>query len=294
MNTDNSGAVRDGQGLTSGHSSASRRYLTVIKILSAAWLGGLLVYFLAAPAIFLRMWPHELGELLSGWFAPLALAWVSVAVFLQWAQLRTQETEIKENSEALRMQAAELRRSVDLIEKQTENMMLESARRDREEAAAWLDRLYERLMFGAERVARTAEGCTLSNPGSREDPVRLETIIGDWRTYVERSRRHEVSRSLDGLAAGLNTLVEFVTTGWDLDISFATLQEVCRELRCIERIVAEMERVKTRPAIDNSYVWLLGDFDVRAFREQVATAYKELETLEAGLRELDELGDESH
>jgi len=148
------------------------------------------------------------------------------------------------------------------------------------------------LMFGAERVAKAAEGCTLRNPATREDPIAMQTIVGDWRTYAERSRGHEVSRSLEDLAAGLKTLVDLITTGWDLDASFAMLQELCRELRCIERVLAEMERVRTRAASDNSYAWLLGDFNIPALRTQVAAAFRELEILEVSLRELDDPRDE--
>jgi hypothetical protein len=82
--------------------------------------------------------------------------------------------------------------------------------------------------------------------------------------------------------------VDLIKQGWVLDVSLTQHGELCRELRNIERIIVEVERVRSRGLYEQSSAWLLGDFDSKALREQVATTYSELEALQANLLALDD------
>jgi hypothetical protein len=262
-------------------------YMTFIKVLSVIWIGGLIVYFVCAPAAFLRMWPNEVGDLFAGWFAPLAMAWVGVAVLVQKQQLEAQRGELKQNSESLRLQAEELRRSVEQLEKHTAHMNRESARRDREQAVALLDRHYERVMFAIERIARTGEECKLRSPRPREDAIDVHGVLGGWRKYADWSRSDDVGRSVEVLGNGLTSLVELLRTGWVFDASFTVLRELCIELRSLDRTLAEVER--TTGALDGVTVNLghPDESSCKEFRRKVTEAYSELEAMEREIRRLD-------
>lgn len=261
--------------------------ITLMKFLSVIWLGTLVIYCIKAPSLFWRLWPNEVGDLLGGWFAPLAMAWVAAAAFLQRDQLASQKEELKQNSEALRLQAEELRRSIEEMERQTEHRNRESARRDRELAAILLNRLYERLMVGVERAARTAEGCKLRNPMDQEAAMDVSEILGEWRKYSDWSRSSEVARSVDALGKGLHTLLEMLREGWTLDMSFAVFRDLCTEFHSLERVVLEVERVSPEVGDQRIALGWIEEFDTRAFREKLVTACTELEAMERELRNLD-------
>jgi hypothetical protein len=261
--------------------------ITFMKVLSIIWVGILVVYFLLAPSIFWRLWPNEVGDLLSGWFAPLAMAWVAAAAFLQRDQLVSQKEELRQNSEALRLQAEALRRSIEEFERQTEHRNREAARRDRELAAASLNRLYERLMFGVERVARIAEGCKLHDPSNQAAAMDVSEVLGEWRKYADWSRSNDVARSVDALGKGLNSLIEMLKEGWTLDMSFAVFSDLCIEFHSLERIVLEVDRVAPTVGDQKTALGWIEEFDTHAFREKLLTACMELEAMEGELRKLD-------
>ena len=262
-------------------------YITFMQILSVIWVGALVLYVLRAPSLFMRMWPNEVGDLLSGWFAPLAMAWVAVAAFLQRDQLASEREELRQTSEALQLQAEELRRSMEEIERQTEHRNSESARRDRERAAALMDRLYERLMFGIERVARIGEGCILHSPSDEAGDIDLVEVLGEWRKYADWSKSDEVARSVNGLGKGLDSLIDLLRDGWRLDISLTGFNDLCTEFHYLERIALEVERVAPTVGDQQPTLGLIEEFDTRAFRDRVKTACDELEAMERELQNLD-------
>ena len=83
------------------------------------------------------MWPHEFGNLLAGWAAPLAALWVFATTFLQRARIsKVQRVELQHTSD-------ELRKSVEQLE--------------RNALTSQLAHLSKRMMHAAVRCARTGE-----------------------------------------------------------------------------------------------------------------------------------------
>jgi hypothetical protein len=65
--------------------------------------------------------PNEFGDFLAGVFAPLAFLWLAVAVFVQREELSLQRVELEHNRNALKLQAEELRRTVEEIAAQAKS-----------------------------------------------------------------------------------------------------------------------------------------------------------------------------
>lgn len=270
-----------------GQRAGRSRLITLMIVLSMIWLVALLIYFLSAPSLFFRLWPNEVGDLFAGWFAPLAMAWIAVAAFLQRDQLASHEEELKQNSEAIRLQAEELRRSIEEMERQNEHRNRESAHRDREVAATLIARLHERLMFVIERIARIGEGCMLRSPSALGTGMNVVEVLGEWRNYADWSRSNDVARSVETLGKGLEELAELIRNGWILDARLAVLRDLCTELHSLERITLHIER--DIPSVGNQKTDLgaIEHFDTQSFRKRVADAYAELEAIEGELRKLD-------
>lgn len=77
-------------------------------MVTALWLVGLALYI----SIVKPLWGLDLGELgdfLSGAFAPLAFFWLVIAVLLQTTELGLQREELRQSREALEEQAKETR-----------------------------------------------------------------------------------------------------------------------------------------------------------------------------------------
>lgn len=81
-------------------------------MLTTLWLLALFTYAFASWGKIAKLEPNAVGDLLAGAFAPLAFAWLVVAVFLQRSELQAQRKELKQNREALMLQAKELHNSV--------------------------------------------------------------------------------------------------------------------------------------------------------------------------------------
>jgi len=74
----------------------------------------------------------NLGQYLSGLFAPVAFIWVVIAVILQGRELELQREELKDTREVLNLQREEMKRAADETREQTrimtENLLSESQR----------------------------------------------------------------------------------------------------------------------------------------------------------------------
>lgn len=92
-----------------------------------------------APIFFISGEPNNwlqnignLGQLLSGLFAPVAFVWVVIAVVLQGRELELQREELKETRAVLALQREEMKRAADENSQQTkimtENLKQEAAR----------------------------------------------------------------------------------------------------------------------------------------------------------------------
>ena len=83
------------------------RKLAAIGIVSTAAYFALLAFvFWGRAGDILRMEPNEVGDFLAGAFVPLAILWLILGFFQQGVELRL-------NTEALKLQAEELRNSVE-------------------------------------------------------------------------------------------------------------------------------------------------------------------------------------
>ena len=73
------------------------------------------------------MEPNEVGDVLAGFAGPLAFIWLVHGYFLQGVAIRQQGYELQQNTDALKLQADQLRLLVDAENAQKE-LMLESQR----------------------------------------------------------------------------------------------------------------------------------------------------------------------
>lgn len=193
-----------------------QQYLKYARIGTFIWVSVAAIYFATNRCLFFRMFPHELGEFLAGWFAPLAALWVGAAVVLQRAQLVAQRKELDHAIE-------ESRRS------------MEDLHRDASEAR--IERLIERLMFGIQRLARTTERCEI---GRRDEVASVSEILGRHPTYVALAKGGEVARVLDECGGGIEALVGKIEDGWVMDSSDELLEDLFVELGSLDRICAEI------------------------------------------------------
>lgn len=74
--------------------------------LTLIWLSGIFWYLHLRWENVWRLYPNEMGDLLAGAVAPLAFLWLVIGYFQQGE-------ELKQNTHALRMQAEELKNSVE-------------------------------------------------------------------------------------------------------------------------------------------------------------------------------------
>jgi hypothetical protein len=108
------------------------RLISVGAIFSAIVMGAGLapIYFFASePSGFLQN-VGNLGQFISGLFAPIAFVWVVVAVMLQSRELELQREELSNSRRALELQHEELRKTVEQHVQQTKIMTEELGQRN--------------------------------------------------------------------------------------------------------------------------------------------------------------------
>ncbi len=227
------------------------------------WLGALAGYVLLVPHLFARMFPHEVGEFLAGWFAPLAATWVGVAVWLQRQQLIAQTEELKHSSEALRLQSEQFQRSINLMEQSA--------------VATRLDRLRERVILGVLRIVKNIERQEVQSPvGER---VKMESLFGSYSFYGELFRGRETELAMSKFGEGLARLTQNMQEDWVLGTTRAVINELCIDLTYLDRIGADMDRIYSSLASSQISVDTIDSAVLAAFRIQVANADRALEAL---------------
>lgn len=143
------------------------------------WIGGLasILYVLVMVVMAVLRWDelrqldlNALGDFLAGAFGPLAILWLVLGYFQQGDELR-------QNTEALRLQAAELRSSV----LQQEQLVLATREQIAAERLMALDQKYPRFELTSSRYADDDESATVSlfikNLGREAYSVHLTTIF---------------------------------------------------------------------------------------------------------------------
>jgi hypothetical protein len=203
--------------LRSGELLETKVYRTCI-VISIIWALSGAGYFLARPQNFLRMWPHELGSLLSGWAAPLAALWVFATVLLQRAQLKAQTLEMEQTSEELLM-------SVDQLA--------------RENTAKRLAQLSRRVMHGvlrAEKILNRVDLYVIKD-GQQERAVQL---LSAQRSYTALFKANELTRALTMFGRDITAIGGRLEDEWVLHVDCLLLEELCTELSTLSAVSAEI------------------------------------------------------
>ncbi|RVH36392.1 hypothetical protein CN172_30920 [Sinorhizobium meliloti] len=150
---------------------------------------------------------NELGDFLSGAFAPVAFLWLVAAVLIQAQELKAQREELtltrqeladsrdvmKEQAEQARNQAIQAQRQADFIGEQTENLKRQAEDYYRERQ----DRIFDEAL----RALHKSVVLQLSN-ASFQVPTTEGTVIGrfgDYRNMEPEQAMHEMRGSLQNL-----------------------------------------------------------------------------------------------
>lgn len=115
---------------------------------SANWFKGFWDQYLGCRSV------NELGDTLSGAFAPVAFLWLMGAVFIQSQELKAQREELDETQEVMRaqlqvslQQVEETRASTELFRKQTEILERDQRLRDQKSADEEFDKILEAIQM---------------------------------------------------------------------------------------------------------------------------------------------------
>ena len=160
-----------------------------------AMIGGgfTLLYLVAIAILFTNRWSdvqklplNELGDCLAGIFGPLAILWLVLGFFQQGIELR-------QNSDALLMQAQELKNSV---EQQAELVKVAQAQLDSDksvlehqhklleekekEATRVAQPLFEFRGAGSHGVAKSVHSIYIANYGAVCRNISLSTLNSEW------------------------------------------------------------------------------------------------------------------
>lgn len=156
------------------HSTRTRGFFQEGAALSTMWIAIFFAMWVTNFFGFLTIGAADLGSLLSGFFAPLALIWFIVA-------LRHQAAELAQNTDALRLQAHELRDSVEQLRAQAGVMVVSEKNQ----------RLDVSLQFYSTALNRLADLCA----GILYNLSEVYRTTGAAQQVAQR----EITQKLDGL-----------------------------------------------------------------------------------------------
>jgi hypothetical protein len=194
-----------------------RRYIFGI-VVSLVWLAFMAWVFLCNPANTDSLKPNELGDFFAGFFAPLAFLWL-VLGYMQ------QGHELKLSTEALKLQAEELRNSV-LQQKQLVDVTREQVENDRESLR--LERLARREAAKPQFVIHNG-GASFSGTGSAHYNLTVANagntatcVVGslDYPTGASPLFNVPMSARNYQFGVGVDVAVPFPESGATLIIEF--------------------------------------------------------------------------
>ena len=193
--------------------------------LTALWLGLALAYVTLAPGwtSFVEQPPSEIGSFLEGAVAPLAFLWLVLGLFLQ-------QSELSENSRALRVQSEALQKSAEHAEVQARAIQANELHA-RQDTFVDLVKLVTRQLgvtCGFLFVSSQGAGLGGTVPAERIRELWDQLGGGDDQAFV---------RALLGLAAGLSARETF-------DLYFSTPIRTRHSesyIRAFERLVRAAE-----------------------------------------------------
>jgi hypothetical protein len=155
--------------------------------ITTVWLITCATYAWFRRAEFVSLKPNEIGDTLAGCFAPLAFAWLALAVFLQRLELVAQRVELTLNRDALRQQVQELSRSVSEQQRQANLMTQQVQERHSLEVSISLERMADRFIDSLPPLARTSLVTLIRGQHGGEertshyllgDPAKYEALKG--------------------------------------------------------------------------------------------------------------------
>ncbi|NKK65646.1 hypothetical protein GFL88_19345 [Rhizobium leguminosarum bv. viciae] len=155
---------------------------------------------------------NELGDFLSGAFAPVALLWLVAAVLIQAQELRAQREELaltrqelaasrevmKEQAEQARMQAIQAQRQADFIGEQTENLKRQAEDYYREKQ----DRIFDEALQALHKNVVSP----LGRASFKVPTAAAGTTVGsfsDYRNMEPDKAVHQMRGELQSLSASL-------------------------------------------------------------------------------------------
>jgi hypothetical protein len=121
----------------------------------------------------------------------IAFAWVVIAVFLQRSEFEAQRLELHDHGEVMRLQAEQLRQTVEKLQKQSEQMQLSQKQRENDRVMQMLGDSYRRLVHLMYVVASlTKEASIRSETGDDQYPSP-SSIFGAEAFYLDCGNRDE-------------------------------------------------------------------------------------------------------
>ena len=141
---------------------------SVALTVTALWIVGALIYAYQMKGAFIAMTPSQFAEFLAGAFSPLAFLWL-IFGYMQQGQ------ELEQNTEALMLQAAELKQSAE-----QQRHLVEVTREQLAEERAYYKEERERMKAAAEPVFLIGQdGAQL--PGAPDRYIRIANSGGAAR-----------------------------------------------------------------------------------------------------------------
>ncbi len=254
---------------------------------TALWTLIAIAYFFLARDAFLTMWPNEVGDLLAGWFAPLAMGWLVVAVLLQRDQLEAQQGELKQNTRALQMQAAELKASVRQLEKHTLHMEQEGINRERAQRKEEFRREDAKLGYAIVDCTQAFSEHVFQSPTSADDTKPASRVVGKQSEYLELVRRGEYGGCAERFGDGVGGALRLMEGGWLIGGDWETITESMRRLRSVERMANQVAISAARVGAEPDGVEIVDLGSLEKLRSQTAALADALEDSIEQLRGLD-------
>jgi hypothetical protein len=220
-------------------SKTAQRYLRRAVIGTIIWGVLFLIYFTVKPRLFTRMFPHELGEFLAGFSAPMAFLWALIAVLYQRQQFSNE----------------------------TDKLTAESAKYKKEAANAALEHWLDRLGTEIQTLAETCGKCELH----KKDEVSelLSDVVGNHQVCGNLVRGYQYSRLLYEVGNGLGEFVKRVQDDWVIEADHDVFELLAADINALKELLANI--VKAMAAGSES-----GDAPVKAdieeFRKHIDAA----------------------
>jgi hypothetical protein len=130
---------------------------------------------------------NELGDALSGAFAPVAFIWLFGAVLIQSQELEAQREELRDTRKVMAEQVAEARASTGLFKEQTAILVRQQAANEQNIADEKFEKLFETLTYIVSQEGETWFIFNLYDKAHLEkfgyDPERIQPLgIGNLRS----------------------------------------------------------------------------------------------------------------